>query len=264
MDAAKHIIVTGAAGGIGASTVEWLVRRGVSVMAVDLDQSGLRVLKERIGDGAGEVVTRVADVTEEQHIVDTVDETVRRWGRLDGIFNNAGIEGPILPITRYPVEDFDRVMRVNTRSVFLGMKYAIPALLKAGGGVILNMASVAGLVGAAQLSGYISSKHSVVGLTKTVALEVGDKNIRVNAIAPGGVDTRMIWAIAKGYAPADEELQKSMWNSAVSVRRLGTPDEIANLATWLLLDAPGYINGDVFPIDGGQSAGATPEPLDLP
>ena len=252
---AKAIIVTGAGGGLGSKTISALAARGVSVLAVDLDREAVETAAEAVRALGGEVVARTADVSDGESVRGIVDDAVRRFGKLDGIFNNAAVEGPLAPITDYPEEEFDRVLRINARSVWLGMKHAIPALLANGGGAVVNTASTGGMMGWPQLSGYVASKHAVVGMTRVVALEYAGRGIRVNALCPGPMDTRMIWAIGESMAPGDRGEQRRLLEATVPVGRLGRPEEVASLATWLLLDAPEYLTGAVLPVDGAQTSG---------
>jgi NAD(P)-dependent dehydrogenase (short-subunit alcohol dehydrogenase family) len=251
----KTIVVTGAAGGLGASTVKALAARGASVLAVDRDGDALEgAFAETDGPG-GTVVRHVADVAEADEVRAFVDAAVQRFGGLDGIFNTAAIEGPIAPIEQYPDEEFERVLRVNLHSVWLGIKHALPALLDRGGGAILNTASTGGLMGWPELSGYVASKHAVVGLTRAVALELAGRGVRVNVLCPGPMDTRMIWAIGDVMAPGDREEQRRLLEATVPVGRLGRPEEVASLAAWVLLDGPEDLTGAVLPVDGAQTAG---------
>jgi NAD(P)-dependent dehydrogenase (short-subunit alcohol dehydrogenase family) len=243
------VIVTGAAGGLGSATVEALAARGADVLAVDLDAEGLERLA---GDS---VVPHPADVTDAAAVEGFVRAAFERFGRLDAIFNNAAIEGRIAPITDYPDEEFERVMRVNVRSVWLGMKHALPVLARVGGGSIVNTASTGGLMGWPEISPYVGSKHAVVGLTRAVALETVGRGIRVNCLCPGPMDTRMIWSIGEAIAPGDRVEQQRLLEATIPLGRLGRPEEVASLATFLLLDCPEYLTGAVLPVDGAQTTG---------
>lgn len=251
----QSFIVTGAAGGLGAATVEALAARGASVFAVDLDAEGLeRMLASARRDGV-ELDSMRADVSEPEEVRRFVHAAKERFGRLDGIFNNAAVEGAIAPITEYPYEQFERVMKINVWSVWLGTKEAIPLLLENGGGAIVNTASTGGMMGWPQLSGYIASKHAVIGITRTVALELAGRGIRCNAISPGPMDTRMITGIADAMAGGDREEAARVIAGTIPVGRLGRPEEVAGVVAWLLTEGPEYLTGAVIPVDGAQTAG---------
>ncbi len=247
------VVVTGAAGGLGAATVDQLTARGADVVAVDLDADALHTA---VAAATAPTLVRavLADVTEEQAVSDLIAETVRTHGRLDAIFNNAAIEGPIGAIETITAEDYERTMRVNVRSVFLGLKHAIPHLRESRG-VALNTASTGGLMGWPGISPYVASKHAVVGLTRAVALETAGSGVRVNVLCPGPMDTRMIWAIGEAIRPGDRAEQRRQFEATIPVGRLGRPAEVASFATWLLLDGPEYMTGAVLPIDGAQTTG---------
>ena len=255
VEGSKTLIVTGAGGGLGSKTVEALAARGAGVLAVDIDAAAAERAAEAGRRLGAEVVAHAGDASDAESVEGFVEAAVSRFGKLDGIFNNAAIEGLISPITDYPDEEFERVFRVNVKSVWLGMKHALPALLEAGGGAILNTASTGGLMGWPDISAYVGSKHAVVGLTRAVALEYAGRGIRVNVLCPGPMDTRMIWAIGEAMVPGDREEQRRRLEATVPVGRLGRPEEVASFAAWLLLEGPEYLTGAVLPIDGAQTTG---------
>ncbi len=253
-EAAKNVIVTGAAGGMGAAVVRKLAARAVNVVAVDRDQGGLARLKKELDGAAGAVETVVADVGSALDVEGFVKLAVNRFGGLDGLFNIAGILGKFAPIAEASNESFDEVMRVNTKSVWLGMKYAIPALIARGGGAIVNTGSYLSWHGGELLGPYIASKHALVGLTKTAALENARHNIRVNLICPGSIDTQMNIETADGISPNDREAGLKALAAYTVTGRVADPDEVATVGVFLLLDAPLQMTGTLVPIDGGGAA----------
>jgi NAD(P)-dependent dehydrogenase (short-subunit alcohol dehydrogenase family) len=178
-----------------------------------------------------------------------ITKTVETYGRLDGAFNNAGIEGKMADTIAYPEDVFDRVIAINLKGVWLCMKYEIPQMLKNGGGSIVNTASGAGLVGVEQLSAYNASKHGVVGLTKTAALEFAQKNIRVNCVCPGLINTPMVARMIDSGGMNEQEFL-----AAEPVGRMGRPEEIGEGVVWLLSDAASFVTGHALSIDGGYVA----------
>lgn len=240
----KVVIVTGAAGAIGAAVSAGLRSRGARVTAVDTDRAAL----DAVGASDDGFLPVVADVADEDDCRRYVDATRARWGRVDGFFNNAGIIGDIAPLDQLPTDVFDRVMAVNVRGVFLGLKHVLAAMAE--GGAIVNTASVAGVVGAAGLGPYVASKHAVIGLTRTAALEAAGRGIRVNAVLPGRVAGRMMDRIdAAVQARADAV------GAVIPAGRYGAPDEIAHVVLFLLSGASSYVTGSSYVVDGGRTIG---------
>jgi NAD(P)-dependent dehydrogenase (short-subunit alcohol dehydrogenase family) len=250
----SSFIVTGAAGGVGAAAVRQLAERGANVMAVDLDAEGLE--RTRAAADGGQVVTQAADVGDEEAVRSYVDDAASRFGSLDGVFNIAGIEGEFEFVGGGSTENFDNVMRVNARSVFLNMKYVIPQLLENGGGAVVSVGSHLAWHGAATLGAYCASKHAVMGLTRAAALEHATQNVRVNAVCPSSIETAMAERVSYAINPDDVQAGKQVLIDQSPQERLATADEVAAVGVWLLLDAPHHINGVLIPVDGGQAARA--------
>jgi len=248
-----NFIVTGAAGGVGSAAVRQLAERGANVMAVDRDETGLGRTIEGL-DGPGEVVIRAADVGDENDVRSYVEEAIERWGTLAGNFNIAGIEGEFQFSGEASIENYDTVMRVNARSVFLNMRYVIPALVSANGGAIVNTGSHLASHGAATLGAYCASKHAVMGMTRAAAIEYASAGIRVNCVCPSSVETAMAERVSRAINPEQPELGKQVLIDQGFNGRLATADEVAAAGVWLLLDAPTHITGILVPIDGGQAA----------
>ena len=248
----KVAVITGGAGGIGLAAARLFAAEGARVALVDLDQGALDRAVAEIGPERA--IGIAADVSDAVQVAGYVTTTVARFGRLDVFFNNAGIEGVVAPIVDYPIDMFDKVMAVNVRGVWLGLKYVIPAMAGSGGGSIVITSSLGGLRGVPKLSAYIGAKHAVVGLMKSAALECASLKIRVNTINPSPIATRMIEALEQGYAPGATAMVKKKMEAAVPLRRYGTPEEVAHLALFLASDDSAYITGNSYPIDGGMSA----------
>ncbi|MBW2723353.1 MAG: SDR family oxidoreductase [Deltaproteobacteria bacterium] len=250
----KTIIVTGAAGGIGRATVERLAREGAQIVAVDLKQSQLDEALALATSAGVEAIAVGADVSDASDVQRYVDEAVTRFGGVDALFNNAGIEGSIVPMEEYPVDVFEKVMSVNVTGVFLGIKHVIPALRARGGGSIVNTSSVAGLTGNPVISAYVASKHAVIGLTRSAAQAYGAEGIRTNAVCPSPVETRMMRSLEKGISAENPEEVKQMMESRIPLGRYGTPEEVAALVAFLCSDDAKFINGGIYPIDGGMTS----------
>jgi len=249
----KVAIVTGGAGGIGRAVAARLVGEGARVTLVDRDEAGLERAARELPSGS--VLTVTADVAVEAEVIGYVRRTVEAHGRLDLFFNNAGIEGRMGPMVETEVAEFDRVMAVNVRGVFLGLREVLRAMRDRGsGGAVVNTASIAGLRGSTRLAGYSASKHAVIGLTRSAALEGAAFGVRVNAVAPGFIDTRMLAAINAAGSPDDPEAAREALVARVPLRRLGTPEEVASLVCWLLSPEAAYVTGAVYLADAGVMA----------
>jgi NAD(P)-dependent dehydrogenase (short-subunit alcohol dehydrogenase family) len=243
----KVAFVTGAASGIGRAAAEALVDRGYAVALVDRDEkAGARVEAEL--RKAGRALFIPCDVTEDGGVRSAVEQTVRSYGRLDAAFNAAGADGEKgKAIADSSLENWNRVIALNLTGVWSCMRHQIPAMLKTGGGSIVNCSSVAGLVGAPFLSAYVAAKHGVVGLTRGAALEYGRQGIRVNAICPAMIDTPMSRAFM------DPEISEMMISQS-PIGRFAAPAEVASAVLWLFDDANGFVTGQAIAIDGGWTA----------
>ena len=250
----KVAIVTGASGGIGRATAQRLASEGASLLLADLAGPALEAAAQAARGAAG-VETLAVDVSREGDVERMIARAVERFGGLDLLVNNAGIEGAVAPFEEYPVEVFDRVLAVNARGVFLGVKHAAPALRRRGGGAIVNLASVAGLQGDPNVVGYIASKHAVIGITRSAAIALGPHGIRVNSVCPSPVETRMMRSLEQGMAgsAASAELVKKAMTERIPLGRYGEPDEIAALIAFLGSDEAKFINGSQYTIHGGMN-----------
>lgn len=247
----KVVVVTGAAGGIGKELVRRVYQEGASVVLVDLNEKALGEAVKDLGLEESRYLTVAANVSKEDQVKNYVDKTVEKFGRIDGFFNNAGVEGKTANIEDYDLSTFEFVYDVNVKGVFLGMKYVVPVMKKQGSGSIVNAGSQAGLVGTPGMSAYNSSKHAVLGLTKVVAAEVAPFGIRVNATAPGGVNTSMVKRIEQNTVPDAAEEANKLFTSAIPMGRYGEPQEIASVAAFLLSDDSSYVTASIYTIDGG-------------
>ncbi|MFD1706708.1 SDR family NAD(P)-dependent oxidoreductase [Siminovitchia sediminis] len=244
----KVALITGGAGGIGKVTAERFLKEGAQVVLVDLVDESLQKAKEEL-NSLGEVLTVQADVSKESDVENYVNKAVEHFGKIDVFFNNAGIEGKVAPLVDQKVEDFDKVISVNVRGVFLGLKYVLPVMTKQGHGSVINTSSVAGLNGSPGVSPYIASKHAVVGLTKAAAIEAAEANVRVNSIHPSPVNTRMMRSLEEGLNVEQETLAQS-----IPLGRYGESSDIANLVLFLASDESSFITGVQYRVDGGMGA----------
>lgn len=244
----KVAIITGAGAGIGRETALLLAKEGAKVVVSDIDvQAGERVVKE-IESAAGEAIFVKADTSNPDDHKSLVDKTLEKFGRLDIAVNNAGIGGPLVPVGEYPIDGWDKVIGINLSGVFYGMNRQIPAMLKSGGGSVINIASILGSVGTLNAAGYVASKHGVVGLTKAAAIDYAKQNIRINAIGPGYVYTNLVneETMGKDGIKALENLHP--------LGRLGKASEIAEMILWLVSDRSSFTTGAYYPVDGGYLA----------
>ena len=244
--AGKVAVVTGAAGGIGRASARAFAAKGAHVIVADIDFDHGHETVSLIGDAGGSAQFVRTDVSLPDEVQAMVHTALRDHGRLDYAHNNAGVAGANLPVAELPEAEWDRVMNVMLRGVFLCMKYEIPPMLAAGHGAIVNTASGAGLVGYANQSAYVASKHGVLGLTKSGALEYGAKGIRINAVCPGTVWSPMVDAAVANYPGLQSDLEKMH-----PIGRLGTADEIAAAVVWLCSDDASFVLGHALSVDGG-------------
>ena len=249
----KIVLITGAAGAIGLASARLLAKRGAAIAAMDLKGTDFAPLRAAIPD-ADQLLVLEGDVTDEVSFAAAVAATIKTFGKIDVFFNNAGIEGPSAPIPDFPTDGFRNVMEVNVVGIFLGLKLVIPVMVKAGSGSIINSSSVAGMTGSPGLCAYVASKHAVLGLTRTAAVECGGKGVRVNCINPGPIDSRMMTSIEKGLGAKATEIHDA-FAATVPMRRYGTPEEVAGLVAFLASDDAGYVNGGAYTVDGGLTAG---------
>ncbi|TRZ36015.1 SDR family oxidoreductase [Niallia circulans] len=249
----KVAIITGGAGGIGKESAKRFLEEGAKVVLVDLFQDSLDQTKAEL-DKLGEVITIQADVSQEEDVKNYVDKTVEKFGKIDVFFNNAGIEGKVAPITEQKVEDLDKVLAVNVRGVFLGLKHVLAVMKEQGYGSVINTSSVAGLSGSPNVTPYIASKHAVVGLTKATAVEVAPYKVRVNSIHPSPVNTRMMRSLEEGFAPGQAEAAKADMEKSIPLGRYGESEDISNLVLFLGSDESSFITGVQYRVDGGMGA----------
>jgi len=243
----KVAIVTGGSFGIGRAAAIAFAERGAKVVIADVVENNETL--EAIRKLNGDAILVKCDVSKEQDIKDLVRQTIAKYGRLDYAFNNAGVEGASAITHECTVENWDRTTGINLKGIWLCMKYEIPEMLKQGKGIIVNNASIAGLVGFPNIPAYVASKHGVVGLTKNAALEYAKQNIRVNAICPGVIRTPMI----DRFTGKDKEVEKQ-FAAQEPVGRLGEPGEVADAVMWLCSDSSSFVTGTALPVDGGWVA----------
>ncbi len=247
----RTALVTGAGGGIGRQTALIFVREGARVVVADLGGEALENTAAAVRGEGGEVLAVACDVTDPRQVEGLFQQAVSHFGRLDCAHNNAGIEGEYGRTAQTTVENLDRCYQVNLRGVFLCMQAELRIMMEGGGGAIVNTASVAGIEGARNLPAYAASKHAVMGLTRSAALEYATKGIRVNAVCPGPIQTRMLEQIM-----SSNPRMEAATVAAIPMRRLGEPHEIGEAVAWLCSDRASFVNGHGLVVDGGMTAGS--------
>jgi NAD(P)-dependent dehydrogenase (short-subunit alcohol dehydrogenase family) len=258
--AGKVALITGGGGGIGRASAIGFAGRGAKVVVVDLDTTAGEASAEPVRQRGGDARFVRADVTKSSDVQNYVKATLDSYGSIDCFFNNAGIEGKAAPTQEYDEAIFDQVIGVNLKGVFLGMRHVLPVMLKQGRGAIVNTASVAGLFGGPGMAPYVASKHGVLGLTKVASADVARLGIRVNAVCPGPVETRMMRSIEAQRNPANPQAVHDMTAANTPTGRYVMPEEVANVVMYLCSDFASDITGTHIVIDGGRSGtgGAPP------
>lgn len=246
----KVAIITGAAGGIGAAASRTFAAEGAKLMLVDLDEAALSSLVAEIGDN--QASHYVANVSDPAEVEAYTAATAERFGGVDIALLNAAIEGKVGSIMDTPTDLFDRVISVNVRGVWLGLKSVFPLMQARGGGSVVITSSIAGVRGRPNIAPYVTSKHAVVGLMRSAALEGAEMGIRVNTVNPSPIETRMMRALEEGFSPDDPEKFRADYAASSPMGRYGSPEEVAKMMLFLASDDSSYVNGSVFMIDSGR------------
>ncbi|MER7394014.1 glucose 1-dehydrogenase [Streptomyces sp. NPDC000151] len=245
----KVAFITGAGSGMGLATARAFAASGAAVALADIDADAVNAAAKQLADDGHQALALVCDVADENQIAAAVDRTVETFGRLDMAYNNAGIMPPPTDAADEIAEQFDRVQNINLRGIWASMKHELRHMRDQGSGTIVNCSSLGGLVGNPGRAAYHATKHGVLGLTKSTALEYGSRGVRVNAVCPGTISTPMVDAMIEGG-----ELNRDQAEAGQAIDRLGTADEIAQAVLWLCSDGASYVTGIALPVDGGYTA----------
>jgi len=247
----KIAVITGGAGSIGHATALTLAAAGADLMLVDINGEALAARRDTVAALGVRVETHVADVSKAADVAAYAARTLSAYGRIDAFFNNAGIEGKLGPTEEYDEAEFDRIIAVNLKGIFLGLRHVLPVMLRQGHGAIVNTGSIASERGLAGACAYNASKHGVIGLTRTAASEVGARGVRVNAVMPGVIDTPLLEAMLKMMFKGDVDAGKRVLGKVATQDRIGKPSEVGEVVTFLLSDAAAFVNGAAWAVDGG-------------
>jgi len=250
----KVAVVTGAASGIGLAISQRLADEGASVVLVDLAGTAVEQAAASLKASGALALAVAADVTSRVDVEQYVQAAVAAYGGIDFFFNNAGILGQVGPFTECPEEVFDRVMAVNVKAAWMGMRLVAPVLISRGGGSIINTASIAGLRGSPGLLAYSVSKHAVVGMTRSAAAELAPRGVRVNAICPAPIETPMGKLLEEGFSPGSPQVFRERMIGRIPMARYGSAQEVAAMAVFLCSPDASYLTGGAFPVDGGATA----------
>lgn len=251
----KVIIITGAAMGLGKSAAMHFAAMGAKLSLIDYNESALSVTMDEIKAAfpAVAVISTTANVANEQAVAAYVQNTMNEYGRIDAFYNNAGIEGRQAPLATYDLSVFDKVIDINLKGVYYGIRHVLPIMQKQRYGRVVNVSSVGGICGVVHQTAYVASKHAVIGMTKNAAIEYGQFNVMVNAIAPGAILTPMVDEAFKQMNPADPMAAQQAFTLRNPTKRLGVPADVSSIVAYLLSEENGYVNGQTIAVDGGES-----------
>ncbi|WAT17081.1 SDR family NAD(P)-dependent oxidoreductase [Aurantiacibacter sp. MUD11] len=250
----SSIIVTGAAGSIGFATCEILAREGAELLMVDIDATKVMARAAELRGKGFTAIAHVADCADEKAVEGYAEEAMTAFGKIDGFFNNAGIEGDLAPTHEYDIAMFDKIIRVNLRSMFLGLRFVIPHMVAAGKGAVVNTASIGSERGLAGACAYNAAKHGAVGLTRTAASEVAQVGVRVNCVMPGVIETPLLVGMLEQMFDGDVQAGMDKLGQVATLNRVGQPREVGDVVSFLLSEEASYVNGAKWEIDGGALA----------